>query len=405
MAAFEYIALTVQGRKKRGIREADSPRQVRQWLREQNLAPLSIDDVSERAQSSEIGFFLQRGVSTGELALATRQLATLIQAALPVEQALLAVAEQQEGRAIRRILFALRSEVNEGHSFAQALSKFPQVFPDMYRATVEAGEQAGQLDSVLERLAERTEQRQQLGQKVMMALVYPILLTLVSVGVVIGMLVYVVPQVVDIFISRDAALPLLTQIMLDVSNFLRHQGLWLVIVLAALISAGVFLWRTPASRQRIDDYTLHIPLIGSLVRTGSSAHFAQTLSILVASGVPILHALTIGEQVVSNRRLKNAIARATEQVRQGSGISRALQEQRVFSPMLVYMIASGESSGQLEAMLNRAAHNQEREVEAQLTMIVSIIEPLIILFMGVVVSLIVLAILLPIFELNQLVTI
>lgn len=404
MAAFEYTALDARGKESRGVIEGDAPRQVRQLLRDKGLIPLSVEEVSRREKRrSRGGLQLRRGLSATELALFTRQLATLIQSGLPLEEALKTVARQSEGARLQSMVLAVRAKVMEGHTLAAGLGEFPHVFPDLYRSTVAAGEQSGHLDGVLDRLADYTERRQQMRQKVGLALFYPAILMVVAVLIVIGLLTYVVPKVVTVFENMDQELPALTRGLIALSDFLREHWWWLLL-LVVVVALGVrALLRVPQVRFRWHVLLHGLPLIGRLVRGANSARFARTLSILVGSGVPVLEAMRISAEVLASLPMRESVTRAAERVREGAGIASSLERSGHFPPMLVHLIASGESSGRLEEMLERAAENQERELETQIGALMGVFEPLMILLMGGVVLLIVLAILLPIFEMNNLI--
>jgi len=404
MAAFEYVALDTKGRQQKGVLEADSARQVRQLLREKQLAPLQVEPAHRKEQSeSSGGFSLRRGLSARDLALVTRQLATLIGAALPIEEALRAAAAQSRQPRIQSMLIAVRARVLEGHSLANALGAFPAAFPELYRATVAAGEHAGHLAPVLEQLADYTEQRQQSRQKIQMALLYPVILMLASLGIVGFLLGYVVPDVVRVFVDSGQTLPALTRGLILLSELVKAWGA-LVIVLAVL---GVIAFRRALRnddlRRRWHAFLLRLPLIGGLIAATETARFASTLAILVRSGVPLVEALAIGAEVVSNRIIRTDVANATQRVREGGSLSRALEASRQFPPMMLHMIASGERSGELDQMLARTARNQENDLAATIGLLVGLFEPFMLVFMGAVVLVIVLAILLPILSLNQLV--
>jgi general secretion pathway protein F len=404
MGAFEYTALDARGREKRGVLEGDAARQIRQQLREKGWVPLSVEEVAQReAKERKRYAFLRRGISATELALITRQLATLVRAGLPLEECLRAVSQQADKGRLKSMLLAVRSRVMEGHSLAVGLSDFPHIYPELYRTTVEAGEQSGHLDRVLERLADYTESRQQLRQKIQLAVFYPALLTVVAILVVGGLMTYVVPQVVQVFQNIGQELPPLTRGLIAVSDFLRNNGVVMLILLVLLIGGFSYLLRNPAIRRRFHRLMLAIPLVSRLERGLNTGRFARTFSILTASGVPVLEALRISAQVMSNLPMREAVTEATARVREGAGIAAALERSGYFPPMTVQLIASGEASGKLEEMLERAAINQEREIETLIAALLGLFEPLLILFMGSVVLIIVLAILLPIFDLNQLI--
>lgn len=404
MGAFEYTALDSVGRNKKGVLEADTSRQIRQKLRDQGLAPLTVVEVQQRESSAANQFsLLRRGVSVTDLALLTRQLATLVKAALPIEEALRTVSQQTSRPHIESMLLAVRSRVKEGHTLADALADFPHVFPELYRMTVAAGEHSGHLDVVLERLADYTETRQALRQKTQLALIYPILLTVVAVLVVIALLTFVVPQVIQVFDSIEQELPILTQILIVVSDFLRDNA-WLLI--GGTLGIAVFVTavlKRPGPKRLFHKLLLTLPIIGSLVQGTNTARFTRTFSILAGSGVPALDAMNISAKVLTNIPMREAVEDAASRVREGAGIYKSLEKADCFPPMTLHLIASGEASGNLDVMLERASFAQEREVETMVAAFVALFEPLLIVVMGAVVLGIVLAILLPIFDLNQLV--
>jgi len=409
LAAYDYVALDGAGREQRGVLEGDSPRQVRQLLRERQLLPISVeplrDTPQKRSGESWLNRLPRRGTRVGsaDVALLTRQLATLVRAALPLEEALLAVSQQSEKPAVQRVVAAVRARVVEGEPLAQALGGFPRVFPEIFRATVAAGEQSGRLDTVLERLAEYTENRDQLRQRVLGALLYPIVLTVMCVLVIAGLLTYVVPKVVEVFESGKTALPLLTRMLLATSDFLRDFGPWLLLVIVLGV-IGFLRWvRAPEARRKVDALLLRLPLSGRLVRGFNTARFTRTFSILTGSAVPVLEALRIAGGVIANLPMRDAVTTATERVREGAPIGRSLAASRLFPPMTVHLISSGEASGRLEEMLERAAANQERELDGLLTALVGLLGPLLIVGIGMFVLVIVFAMLMPIFEMNTLV--
>lgn len=404
MGAFEYTALDASGREKKGVIEGDAPRQVRQQLRDQGWVPLDVQEVSRRQKRSRSGIsWMRRGISATDLALITRQLATLVRAALPLEECLRAVAQQTDRPRLKSMLLAVRSRVMEGHTLATSLSDFKHIFPELYRTTVEAGEQSGHLERVLERLADYTENRQQMRQKIQLAVFYPAMLTIVAILVVGGLMTYVVPQVVQVFDNIGQNLPPLTRGLIAVSDFLRENGLLILVLLVLLGVMTSYLLRFADNRRRFHRALLSVPLLGRLERGLNTGRFARTFSILTASGVAVLEAMRISAQVMSNMPMREAVDEAAARVREGASIAGALEKSGYFPPMTVHLIASGESSGKLEEMLERAAINQEREIETLIAAVLGLFEPLLILFMGGVVLVIVLAILLPIFDLNQLV--
>ncbi|HTT03751.1 MAG TPA: type II secretion system inner membrane protein GspF [Steroidobacteraceae bacterium] len=405
MGAFEYTALDSLGRSRKGVIEGDTARHVRSLLRERQLLPVSIEEVAqqESRRQQKVGLSFGRGVSSADLALLTRQLATLVRAALPLEEALLAVSQQTEKPRVQSIVLGVRAKVVEGHPLAAGLADFPRVFPEIYRATVSAGEQSGHLDNVLERLAEYTESREQMYQKVMGALLYPIVLTVLCFGVVSVLLAYVVPKVVEVFQSNHASLPLATTVLVAVSGFMRSYGIWLLIALA--VAAVIFnrALKVQANRRRFHQLLLRLPLVGRILRGFNTARFTRTLSILIGSAVPVLDALRIAGEVITNVPMREAVTEATSRVREGAPIGRSLATGRLFPPMTVHLISSGESSGELQTMLERAAANQERELESLLAALMGLLGPLLIVAMGLFVMGIVFAMLLPIFELNELI--
>ncbi len=403
MGAFEYQALDETGKARKGVLEGDTARQVRQKLREQGWIPLDVSEVAQQEKPSRTGFRLGGGASPTELALITRQLATLVGSGLPLEEALSAVARQSEKARLRSMMTAVRAKVMEGHSLADGLAGFPRAFSEMYRATVAAGEQTGHLDTVLERLADYTEGRQHMRQKVQLALFYPAGLMIVAVSVVVLLLTYVVPKVTEVYADIGRELPGLTSAMIAISGFLRDYGFWLIGAIVLAVLAFAYAMRAEAFRRRVHAFILRIPLVGKLNRGINAGRFARTFAILAGSGVPILDALRISAQVISNLPMREAVQEAASRVREGTGISRALERSGQFPPMMLHLIASGEASGRLEQMLERAAINQERETEGTIASLMAVFEPLLILVMGGVVLIIVMAILMPIFQLNQLV--
>jgi general secretion pathway protein F len=404
MGAFEYTALDAQGRERKGLIEGDTPKHVRQLLRDKHLLPMEIQESAqtELKRSRAKGLF-KRGLSTLDLALLTRQLATLLRSGLPLEESLQAVAEQTEKPRVQRIILGVRSKVVEGHPLADGLRDFPQAFPEIYRATVSAGEQSGKLDHVLERLSDYTESRQVMGQQVSNAMVYPIVLMVLSCAIVSFLLAYVVPQVVAVFESGKQELPLATRILIGASDLIRNY--WYYAVAAAALGTWAFLrWlKAPEARLRFDRFLLRLPLVGKLIRGLNTARFARTFSILTASAVPVLEALRISADVVNNLPMKNAVSDAALRVREGAPIGKSLAARRLFPPMMIHLISSGESSGELEKMLERAATNQEREMDGLLATLTNLLGPFMVVFMGAVVMFIVIALLLPIFQLNDLV--
>jgi general secretion pathway protein F len=404
MGAFEYTAVDPGGRERKGVLEGDTARQVRQMLRDQSLLPVTVNEVAQTEdRRHKAQFKVKRGVSAADLSLLTRQIATLVRSGLPLEEALLAVSEQTEKPRIRSILLGVRAKVMEGHTLADGLADFPGVFPELYIATVAAGEQSGHLDTVLERLSEYTESREQLRSRTVNAMLYPVLLFVVCIAIVAMLLTFVVPKIVKQFENSKAELPILTQGLIAISNFLRDWGL---LLLGAIILSFILFtrWlRNPAARRRFHSFLLRIPLFGKVVRGSNTARFARTFSTLTSSAVPVLEAMRIAGEVVTNLPMRDAVQEAAARVREGAAIGRSLGSSKIFPPMMIHLISSGETSGDLETMLDRAATNQEREMDSILGAVVGLLGPLMILVMGGLVLLIVLAMLLPIFQLNQLI--
>lgn len=400
MPAFAYQALDADGRTCRGVLQGDTARAVRGSLRERGLSPLEVEEVAGDARR---GPFAARGLSGHQVALLTRQLATLVGAGLPIDEALAALSEQSENERQRALTVALRSRVMEGASLAQAMGQFPETFPDVFRASVAAGEQSGQLDEVLEKLADHAEARDALAQKLLGALAYPLLLTLVAAAVVTGLLTFVVPQIVGVFQGTGQTLPAATRVLLAISDFLRAWGWLLAAVLALAGVAAALALRQESVRRRWHAALLRLPLLGGLIRAANTARAARTLALLSASAVPLLDALSITAQVVPNLPMREALRRAALRVREGVPFARALGDTGHFPPVALRLIASGERSGQLPRMLDQAARQQQRDLDRWLTALAAILGPLVILIVGTLVLFIVLAILLPIFEMNRMV--
>jgi len=404
MAAFEYLALDPRGRQQKGLLEADSARQARQLLRDKQWSPLDIRPARAREETGVGALSLiSKGLSARDLALVTRQLATLVQAALPIEEALRAAAAQASSAKIKSMLLAVRARVMEGHSLASSLREFPSAFPELYRATVAAGEHAGHLGLVLDQLADYTEQRQQSRQKIQLALLYPVILMVASLAIVGFLLGYVVPDVVKVFVDTGQELPALTRGLISVSNLVKGWGWLMMLVVAALVSGLRIALRDEQLRRRWHALILRLPLLGRMARATNTARFASTLAILSRSGVPLVEALDIAAQVIANLHIRDKVVEAAQKVREGGSLTRSLEATGEFPPMMLHMIASGEKSGELDQMLARTARNQESDLAAQIALLVGLFEPFMLVFMGAVVLVIVLAILLPILSLNQLV--
>ncbi len=405
MAAFEYVALDGKGRRKQGVLEADSGRQVRQQLREQGLTPLEVTEAVEKVRREAQGFSLFRPtITTSELALITRQLSTLVAASLPIEEALRAVAQQCEKPKLRTLMAAVRGKVVEGHGLADSLAGFPSIFDQLYRAMVAAGEKSGHLEKVLNRLADYTEQRQKMKSKLMQAMIYPVMLTLVAVGVISILLSSVVPKVVEQFIHMKQELPFSTRFLMGASDFVRDFGL----VIVALVIGALFVFRwwnqKPERRLRYHALLLRLPVIGRVSRSLNTARFARTLSILNSSAVPLLEGMRISGEVLTNDLARERLVEASERVREGTSLRSALEQTKLFPPMMLHMIASGERSGELDSMLERAADNQDREFESQVNIALGVFEPALVVSMAAIVLFIVMAILQPLLQLNNMVS-
>ena len=405
MPAFRYEAVDVSGATRKGVVNADNARSARADLRGQGLTPLTVDAIA--AQVDAAGVSKSRGfgekLSQVELALFTRQLASLLEAGLPLEQAFTALLEQAERAYVRDLVASIRSEVMGGSSFSDALSRHPRDFAEIYRALVASGEQIGQLARVLSRLADYIERSNALIQKVRLAFIYPGIVTVVAFAIVIFLLTYVVPQIVSVFANTKQKLPILTVMMLGVSNFVRAYGIYVALLLIGAFMAWRRALKNPDLKLRFHTWLLTAPVYGKFERSMNTARFASTLAITTGSGVPILRALDTSRDTLSNVAMKSLVEEASASVREGVGLARALSAQKHFPPMLVHMIRAGEITGELPAMLERAAASQQADLERRALTIAGLLEPALILAMGVVVLLIVLAVLMPIIEINQLV--
>ena len=405
MPAFRYEAVDTVGATHKGVVNADSAKSARADLRVQGLTPLNVEAIA--AQVDATGVATRRGfgekLSQVELALFTRQLASLLEAGLPLEQAFTALLEQAERPYVRDLIASIRSEVMGGASFSDALSRYPRDFAEIFRALVASGEQIGHLARVLTRLADYIERRNALVQKVRLAFTYPAIVTVVAFSIVIFLLTYVVPQIVSVFTNTKQKLPLLTMIMLGVSNFVRAYGIYVLIALIGAFWAWRRALRNPALKRRWHAWLLTAPIYGKFERSLNTARFASTLAITTGSGVPILRALDTSRDTLSNVAMKELVEQASASVREGVSLARALSAQKYFPPMLIHMIRAGEITGELPAMLERAANSQQQDLERRTLTIAGLLEPVLILAMGVVVLLIVLAVLMPIIEINQLV--
>jgi general secretion pathway protein F len=398
VGAFRWEAVDAHGRLARGLLDADSPRGARDALRAQGLTPTAVDAAPPGAAAAG-------GVHVPgpQLAMATRQLATLAVSGMTLDTALAAAAEQAEDARVAKLLDAVRTSVSAGESVAVALSHHPRTFSPLYRGLVAAGAESGRLPEVLARLADYLEAREALRQRVIAALVYPALVTVIALAVIAVLLVYVVPQVVSVYAQSKQTLPWLTRALIAASAFVRATGwLWAVLALAAIAGFAIAL-RREAFRRRWHVLLLRLPLVARLLRALDSARFASTLAILVASGTPLLRALDAATDVVRLLPLKDAARRAAALVREGVPLARALKEPKEFPPVLVHLVASGEASGKLASMLERAAVELESEAERRLAWMAALVQPALIVFMGALVLLLVLAVMLPIVSMNQLI--
>ena len=404
MAAFEYKALDATGKKKKGTIEGDNGRQVRQRLKEQGLTPVEVIEVRSKAVKSSTSSGFKRGLKTAELALITRQLSTLVQSGMPLEECLKAVSEQAEKPRIRTMMAAVRSKVTEGYPLAESLGDYPHVFDELYLSMVAAGEKSGHLDAILERLADYVENRQKMRSKLQQALIYPVVLVVFSIGIVALLLSSVVPKMIEPILQMGQELPQLTQILLSASDFVQEWGLLIfTIVVVGLYSLKLALQR-PDFRLAWDRKLLSLPIIGKISKGLNTARFARTLSICTSSAIPILEGMKVAVDVMSNRFVKQQVLAAADNVREGASLRKALEQTRLFPPMMLHMIASGEQSGELESMLTRAADNQDQSFESTVNIALGIFTPLLIAIMAGLVLFIVLATLMPMLEMNNLIS-
>ncbi len=400
MDSFRYEALTDAGRAVSGVLQADSPRQARAELRARGLHPSRLDPVDARERARRPW---ARDLAQAELSLVTRQFATLLASGLTMEDALSALIEEAAAPLTREVLGGVKTEVTAGVSLAGALAMYDRSFPDFYRALVHGGETSGALPVVLQHLADYLDARQALRQKTTLALLYPLVVTLVAFSIVAGLLVYVVPQIVQVFQQSRQALPLLTRALIGLSDFLRLAWPYLAVAAVCVVALVRALLRREGPRRRWHALLLRMPWLGPVIRGANTTRFASTIAILVGGGVPLLAALDSGVRTLTNVVMQEGVLGAIERVRQGESLARALRAARTFPPLMVHLVASGEASGKLEQMLQRAAHLETQALERRLAVLLTLLEPVMILVMGGVVLMIVLAILLPIIEINQLV--
>lgn len=399
MGAYHYQALNKAGSTAKGVIEADSERQARQLLRERGLIPTQIRALVKQHQSRRKG-----KLSAQDLSLFTRQLATLLAAGIPVEESLRGVSEQTEKDKVRELIIGVRSKVLEGYALAQAMGEFPDAFPELYRATVGAGEQTGRLDLVLEKLAQYTENQQETRQKIQQALIYPSVMIVVSTAIISFLLAFVVPKIIEVFASSGQSLPNMTKVLITLSGFIKSYGLISLGIIIILLAGFKKSLHNLKIRTAWHQVLLKLPIVSYLVKSINVARYIHTFSILFAAGVNVLETMRVSASLVTNLVMRNAFDLATIRVREGSAISQALKETSYLSPMATHLIASGEKSGQIAAMMERAASHLDSEVKRLIDTALTLLEPLVILLMGAVVLFIVLATLLPIFSMEQLVT-
>lgn len=402
MGAFQYQALKKNGSTSKGVLEADSERHARQLLREQGLIPTQVNVLTQQRVGT--GTRSKGKISAADLALFTRQLATLLAAGIPVEESLRGVSEQTEKDKVRELIIGVRAKVLEGYGLAQAMTQYPQAFPELYRATVGSGEQTGHLDAVLEKLADYTENQQQTRQKVQQALIYPFIMILVSVAIICFLLTFVVPKIIEVFTSSGQTLPEMTEFLITLSNFVKSYGLYLLVCIILAVMAFKRSLNNIKIKMAWHRLLLRLPIVSYLVKTINVARYIHTFGILFAAGVSVLETMRVAGSLVTNVVMRQAFDTATLKVREGGGISEALRDTGYISPMAIHLIASGEKSGQLSNMMERSANHLDNEVKRLIDTSLTLLEPMVILFMGAIVLFIVLATLLPIFSMEQLIT-
>lgn len=412
MGAYSYQALDANGKTVKGILEGDSERHVRTLLRQRQLKPLDVRSTSQKrvrpgteAATSGRKLFGGGGPKLGykDIALVTRQLSSLLQSGLPLDEVLQAAATQSRKPTIKSLLLQVRARVLEGLSLGQAMAEAPKAFNNLYRAMVRAGESAGFLGPVLEQLAEYTESSQETRQKIQMAMMYPVVLLCVSMGVVMALMAFVVPKLTGMFTQTKQKLPLITEILIGTSDFIVNYGLFALLGIIGAVVLFKQALKAPERQLRWHRLLLKMPLFGNFMRISESARYANTLGLLVKSGVPLLEGLRIASQVLTNRVLQDAAKTIAVSVQEGTSLSRAMDQVDEFPPLIVQMVASGEANGQLADQLLHAARNQERELSFTLGTMMGLMEPAMILFMAGMVFFIVMAIMLPIFQMNQMV--
>ena len=404
MTLYTYTALDKKGKTKKGTQEADSPRLLRQALRSEGLAPVDVEPAAVKQESTAARTSLfTRKASVSEIAMITRQLATLVAAAIPIEECLQALSQQVSKPHLQAMIKGIRARVLEGHTLSDALGSYPSSFDQLYRAMVAAGEKSGHLEVILERLADYSEQRQQIRSKMTQAMIYPVILTLVAVGVVAALLTTVVPTVIDQFKFAGQKLPAMTQALIGASEFVSSYGLWLVAGIMLMLVVRQRLLKKESRRLVSDKLNLRLPIFGPVFSGVETARFARTLSILTSSTVPLVDAMVISSGVLGNSYIRQKMMAASDRVREGGALWTALENSGQFPPMMLHIIASGERSGELPSMLERAANAQDRLFEDQVNIALGVFGPLMIVLMAGMVLFIVMAILTPMMDLNSLV--
>lgn len=398
MSAYQYLALKENGRTCKGIIEADSERQARQFLRDQGLIPTQITALKKTKKKKQLRRFPPQ-----DLCLMTRQLATLLAAGIPLEEALRGVGEQSTKESIRALVFGVRAKVLEGYGLAQAMEEEPQAFPELYRATIASGEQTGKLDIVLEKLADYTEYQQQTRQKIQQAMIYPLVMVVVSIAIISFLLTFVVPKIIEVFHSSGQTLPPMTQVLISLSTFVQKDGIWFFLLFLLGLLGFKQSLKKPNIRRKWHQTLLKIPGLSFFLITVNIARYTHTFSILFAAGVSVLETMRVSSSLITNLIMREHFDLAATQVKEGASISQALHETSFLNPMAIHLIASGEKSGQLSSMMERTALHLDNEVRRLIDTMMTLLEPMIIILMGAVILFIVLATLLPIFSMEQLV--
>lgn len=398
MSAYQYIALKKNGSTCKGVIEADSERNARQLLRDNGLFPTEVYPLKKNASKKQ-----RDKIKSQDLSLFTRQLATLLAAGIPIDESLRGVAEQSENVKVQKLIVAVRAKVMEGYGLAQAMGEFPHAFPELYRSTIAAGEQTGHLDMVLEKLADYTENQQKIRQKIQQALIYPSLMIIISIVIVSFLLAFVVPKIIEVFTSSGQTLPTMTLILIKISKFIQFYGIYLLLGIISIILIFLKLLKKPKFLQRWHKLLLKIPIIGYLIKSVNVARYIHTFGILFAAGVNVLETMRVSASLLNNNIMQNSFNTATIQVKEGTSINQALHATKFLNPMATHLIASGEKSGNLAGMMERAAQHLDNEVKRIIDTALTLLEPIIILIMGTVVLFIVLSTLLPIFSMEQLV--